>query len=159
MYKQNLAWSAHRNSSVKPRPQDQQQQLSQNNNTGSQTQIKVYGFEPKRAIKHNDQGHVRPGTAPKQALVNNLAGQIQNRPMSPYSKNFNNGNQAVTNMNTRKRSSSRRGPAAHPQNQFQLNSSNIQQSMYGKQISSQNQRRSQSPAANAHRGTAVSGSH
>lgn len=102
---------------------------------------------------------MRPGTAPKQALVNNLAGQIQNRPMSPYSKNFNNANQTVTNMNTRKRSSSRRGPAPNHPSQYQVHSSNIQHAMYGKHITTQNQRRSQSPAANAQRGNVVSGNH
>lgn len=76
----NLAWNAHRTSSVKPRSQQR------GGGTGSETNIGNNGIKPPSA--NEKVNNMRPGTAPKQALMNNFAGggQKGERPLSPYSK-------------------------------------------------------------------------
>ena len=75
----NIAWSAQRNSSVKPRGNRPQ------TNSGSEANIHVGGRG-----SHQD-GVMRPGTAPKQAMMNNFSHvRGQERPISPYSKVYGN---------------------------------------------------------------------
>jgi len=75
------AWTAHRNSSVKPRGHQAR------GNSGSDSNIM-------RTEGGKQDGGLRPGTAPKQALMNNFAGgsgptmgsqRLNDRPLSPYS--------------------------------------------------------------------------
>ena len=75
MHAKSIGWNAHRNTSVKPRGSRPQ------NNNGSEVDIIIGGKT------HHQDGNIRPGTAPKQAMMNNFArGGHGDRPISPYSK-------------------------------------------------------------------------